>query len=74
MMTIFKKNLLLLLLAFVSSNSFSQEDLLSLLDTVETVKTHEKVIATFKAGKIINMQSTETVKAKTMDFKVTHRF
>jgi hypothetical protein len=52
----------------------AQEDMLSLLDSVEGPKKREKVIATFKGSKIISMQSTETVKKKTMDFSVTHRF
>lgn len=74
MMIIYKKTVVLISLAFASLSTFAQEDLLSLLDSTETVKTHEKVIATFKTGKVINMQSTETVKAKTLDFSVTHRF
>src|SRR6218665_315218 len=54
--------------------AFAQDDLLSLLDSAGTKKTHEKVFATFKGSKVINMQSTETVKKKTMDFSVSHRF
>ncbi len=73
MMIIFKKTLLVISLTVSSINAFAQDDLLSLLEA-ETVKTHEKVIATFKTSKVINIQSTETVKAKTMDFRVTHRF
>lgn len=53
---------------------FAQEDMLSMLDSVPGKKTHEKVLATFKGSKIINAQSTETVKAKTCDFSITHRF
>jgi hypothetical protein len=53
---------------------FAQDDLLSLLDSTGAKKTHEKVIATFKTSKVINAQSTETVKKGTMDFRVTHRF
>lgn len=74
MMKIFQKTFVVISLTVSSINAFAQDDLLSLLDSVETVKTHEKVIATFKTSKVINMQSTETVKAKTMDFRVTHRF
>ena len=61
----------ILLLAF---STFAQDDMLSLLDSAGAKKTHEKVIATFKGSKVINAQSTETVKAKTMDFSITHRF
>lgn len=53
---------------------FAQDDMLSLLDSAGGKKVHEKVIATFKGSKIINAQTTETVKAKTMDFCVAHRF
>jgi hypothetical protein len=73
-MIISKKTFIVIGLAIASINVFAQDDLLSLLDSTETVKTHEKVIATFKTSKVINIQSTETVKAKTMDFRVTHRF
>ena len=53
---------------------FAQDDMLSMLDSVGGKKTHEKVIATFKGSKVMNAQSTETVKAKTFDFSITHRF
>ncbi len=58
---------------FSSLTIFAQDDLLSLVDDA-TPKKREKVIATFKTSKIISAQSTETVKAGTMDFRVTHRF
>ncbi len=71
----FKKYSLFLFSIFVATNSWGQEeDLLRLLDSTGTKKTHEKIIATFKGEKIINAQSTETVKAKTLDFSVAHRF
>lgn len=69
----FKKTYVVIGTIALSLNSFAQEDLLSLAEATEE-KTHEKVIATFKTSKVINIQSTETVKAKTMDFRVTHRF
>ena len=53
---------------------YAQQDLLSLLDAVEQPKKHEKVYATFKTTRIINAQSIETVKKKTLDFRITHRF
>lgn len=67
-----KKTLVVLIATAFTANTFAQDDLLSLVDEAEPK--HEKVIATFKTSKVINMQSTETVKAKTMDFRVTHRF
>ncbi len=62
--------------AFVtlSFGIFAQDDMLGLLDSIGGKKTHEKVMATFKGSKIINAQSTETVKANTYDFSITHRF
>lgn len=69
-----KKALVTFLFAVTAAGVFAQDDLLSLLDSTGTKKTHEKVFATFKDFKIINMQSTETVKKGTMNFGVTHRF
>lgn len=68
-----KKTLAFLITAVFTANAFAQDDLLSLVED-ENLKKHERVIATFKTTKVINIQSTETVKAKTMDFRVTHRF
>jgi len=75
MKVIGKRSFVALLLASLAGPSFSQDDLLSLVDSAENVKkTHEKVMATFKTSKVINAQSTEMVKKGTMDFRVTHRF
>lgn len=70
----FKRTISFVFAATIAINTMAQEDLLSLVDATEPQKKSEKVIATFKTSKVINMQSTETVKAKTMDFRVTHRF
>lgn len=59
---------------FVCKQTFAQADLLSLVESTEQPKGHEKVYATFKTTKIISAQSIETVKKKTMDFRITHRF
>src|ERR1700749_3134163 len=69
-----KKLIAVIIIAIYAFSAFAQDDMLSLLDSAGAKKTHEKVIATFKGSKIINAQSTETVKAKTMDFSITHRF
>ena len=55
--------------------SFSQDDMMQMLED-ETSKElgAVKVFATFKGGKIINAQSVETVKKKTLDFRIGHRF
>jgi len=69
-----KKLFLVIFSALLAIDSRAQEeDLLKLADE-GTTKTHEKVIATFKGSKIINAQSIETVKRKTLDFTVAHRF
>lgn len=69
-----RKNCFTILIAFTGINAFAQEDMLSLLDSVGSPKVHEKTIATFKGSKIINAQSIETIKAKTFEFNISHRF
>ncbi len=70
-----KKIIGTLLFYTLSSTVFSQDDMLSLLDSVQGgTKTHDKVIATFKDSRIINLQTVETVKAKTMTFNIAHLF
>jgi hypothetical protein len=68
-----KKTVLVISLSIAGFSTFAQ-DMLSMLDSANTKKTHEKVVTTFKGSKIINAQTTETVKARTMDFSITHRF
>jgi len=70
------KLLLCLLSSTITSLCFSQDDLLSMLDSLQGAEpaTHDKVSATFKTTKVVNAHTTETVKAGTMDFRVTHRF
>ena len=63
---------LLCFLLACKGHLFAQDDMLSLLDN--TSEPDQKVSATFKTTKIINAESIETVKAKTMDFRITHRF
>ncbi len=68
------KNILASLLLFVFlSASAQEEDWKSLLAQGDSAK-HEKTRATFKTTRIINAQSVETVKAKTLDFRISHRF
>jgi Membrane bound beta barrel domain (DUF5777) len=66
----------ILVLLFISSALFAQEiDLLALVaDTTINQPKREPVYATFKTTRLINAQTIETVKRKTMDFRVTHRF
>ena len=51
----------------------AQDDLMDLLEE-DAGPTDQKVHATFKTIKIINAQTIETIKAKTMIFRITHRF
>lgn len=74
MITIPKKIVAAFIFIGFGINAIAQDDMLNLLDSVGGPKTHEKVIATFKGSKVISMQTTETVKAKTMDFCISHRF
>jgi hypothetical protein len=72
---IFRRVIGTLLLSTISSVIFSQDDMLSMLDSAESGnKTHEKVLTTFKESRIVNLQTVETVKAKTMVFNISHLF
>lgn len=54
--------------------SFSQEDLLELVNDGTKSQESKKVYATFKTTKIVSSQTIETVKKNNLDFRVTHRF
>lgn len=74
MMLSIKKSLFLL--SFVSlSNAFvcQEVDLLSLVDDGKD-EGPKKVFATFKAYRLGNAQTTETVKKNHLDFRISHRF
>ena len=65
-----KKLLLLILLSF-SQLIFAQDDLLSQIDSTET---NQKVTSTFKAMKIVNLESTKLLGKKELYFVIAHRF
>lgn len=69
-----KRTFLLAAFALLAGAAVAQDDLLNLVDSASAPNTDKKVYATFKTTKVISAQSIETVKAKTMDFRVTHRF
>lgn len=46
----------------------------SIEDLVHLEEQKEKVSATFKSGKLINIQTIETIHKKELDFRVDHRF
>lgn len=60
-------------LLFSSVSTFSQDDLLSLIENKEDQKP-KKVYATFKSVRIGNAQTIETVKKNHLDFRISHRF
>src|ERR1051326_8435714 len=62
-------------LTFFSLTGFSQDDLLKMLDTVGTKdKALNRVTATFKDPKVINLQTAQTVGAGELNFNISHRF
>ena len=61
------------LLALWMLPASAQDDLLSTLQK-EIPSGDEKTIATFKGTKLINLQTTETVKKRNLDFRVSHLF
>lgn len=64
-------NYILLLLFVLPLASFAQESLENLVTVADET---EKVSATFKSGKLINIQTIETIHKKELDFRVDHRF
>ncbi|MEO8147085.1 MAG: DUF5777 family beta-barrel protein [Bacteroidia bacterium] len=69
-----KKLLLTSVIVFAAIiNSSAQDDLMKVLKENQTVKP-EKVIATFKTTKLINIQTNETVHKRVLDFRIAHRF
>ena len=68
------KKLLFVLAFLFFFQTYAQDDLMSMLEEENPTPTNTKVIATFKGAKIINAHTTELVKAKTVDFRITHRF
>lgn len=58
---------------FSALPALAQEDLLSLIDNPDDKKP-KKVYATFKSIRIGNAQTIEMVKAKHLDFRISHRF
>lgn len=68
------KKYILPLLFCIPTALFTQEDLLSLLEDSTAKKPKEKVYATFKTTRVINLPSVENVAGGVLDFKINHRF
>lgn len=66
------KCLLLLILMLGTLRGFGQQDLEKELGS--TSPAHEKVSATFKSTKLINVHTNETIFKNELDFRVDHRF
>jgi len=65
------KKIFLILLFGTSQLIFSQDDLLSQIDTPQS---NEEVSSTFKALKIVNLESTKLVGKKDLYLVIAHRF
>jgi hypothetical protein len=63
----------LLILVFLPSVVFAQDDLDSLLN-LQKKDSKEYIYATFKGSRIINGQSVERVPYGTLEFRISHRF
>lgn len=61
-----------LILILISGKTYSQD--LDALLNAETKSTTNYATATFKASRIINGHSIEQMKAKQLDFRISHRF
>lgn len=67
-----KKIYTLTLLCLIVVSAKAQDDIAKLLN--DAPPPNQKVAATFKTTRIINIQSNETVHKKSLDFRVGHRF
>jgi len=69
------KKLLLVILPVIlfCKTLLAQDDLMKVLKDNQPVVS-EKVIATFKTTKLINLQTNETVHKRVLDFRIAHRF
>lgn len=63
-----------LILLFTSFTVASQEDLDSLMAAVSSSAKPNKVMATFKTTRLVNLITIEQVKRGELDFRISHRF
>lgn len=68
------KKIILLIVFYFPFAIIAQEDLLSLLEDSMTKNPNEKVYATFKTTRVINLPSVENVAGGVLDIKINHRF
>lgn len=67
------KKVILMSIIILPAFSFAQ-DLLDELNTEEEVIEIERVSASFKNSRVVNLQSLETVAPGVLDFRISHRF
>jgi hypothetical protein len=72
-MTFFTRSVFVISLAATAATAFAQEDLLDMVDDKKDTKA-QKVFATFKTYRLGNALTTEPVKKKHLDFRISHRF
>jgi hypothetical protein len=65
--------IIILTIFSLSSNAYSQDDLLADLNN-QANNTKQYTQATFKATRVINSQTVETLSKKCLDFRISHRF
>ncbi len=68
-----KKYSLLLLISFVAIVARAQDDLLDELNKIQKPVANY-ASATFKSSRIVSGHSIETIAAKHLDFRISHRF
>lgn len=66
--------LFIFFLLVITYTANAQDDLMDMLQESDSTAKPEKVAYTFKAIKLINANTIETTKKKTLDFRITHRF
>lgn len=73
------KNIFTLLFLFASFHLFSQneiDEMQRMADSIDALQNtgHERTSATFKATKLINFPTVETMGKRALDFRIAHRF
>lgn len=68
------KSVLILITFCFSFSLYSQVDLMDELNSEMMSTEPEKLMTTFKGIRLINANTTETTKKKTLEFRITHRF
>jgi hypothetical protein len=69
------KSFFTVIVFFISLSLSAQDDLMDMLEGEANIeKKSEKVFASFKGIRLINANTIETTKKKTLEFRITHRF